>query len=125
MKIAVTICRLLLGLVFLVFGLNGFLHFIPNMQMPDAAIEFFVALAKTGYMLPLLFSAQVVAGVLLLSGFFVPFALAILAPILVNIFFFHIFLAPSGLPLAIVVIALDLFLVWANWDAFAPMMEAV
>lgn len=125
MKIAVTICRLLLGLVFLVFGLNGFLHFIPNVQMPDGAIAFVTALARSGYMMPLLFSAQVVAGVLLLSGFFVPFALAILAPIIVNIFLFHIFLAPDGIPLAIVVVAIELFLVWANWDAFAPMMEAV
>jgi uncharacterized membrane protein YphA (DoxX/SURF4 family) len=124
MKIAVTVCRLLLGLVFLIFGLNGFLHFIPNMSMPAGALAFVTALANTGYMLALLFAAQVVAGVLLLSGFFVPFALAILAPIIINIFFFHIFLAPDGIPLAIVVTALELFLVWANWEAFAPMLEA-
>src|ERR1700731_1357691 len=90
--------RRVLGFVFLAFGLNGFVHFIPQMKMPNPALEFFIGLAATGYMLPLLFVTQAVAGALLIVGLFVPLALALLAPIIVNIFLFHVFLAPDGLP---------------------------
>lgn len=123
MNLATTIVRVLLGLVFVVFGLNGFLHFIPNMPMPDAAVSFFGGLAATGYMLPLLFAAQVLGGALLIVGLYVPLALALLAPVIVNIFFFHLFLARGGLPLAIVVVALELYLVWRYRDSFAPMLR--
>ena len=124
MKIATTIVRMLLGLVFLVFGLNGFLHFIPNMQMPNTAMQFFTGMAATGYMIPLLFATQVLGGALLMLGLYVPLALAMLAPVIVNIFLFHVFVVPSGLPVAIVVVAFELFLVWAHRDAFAPMLRA-
>jgi uncharacterized membrane protein YphA (DoxX/SURF4 family) len=124
MKAAALVARLLLGLIFTVFGLNGFLHFIPNIQMPAPAVAFFVGLAKTGYMLPLLFAIQVVGGVLLLIGRFVPLALALLAPVVVNIVLFHAFLAPGGLPLAIIVVLLELYLAWKHRDAFAPMLRA-
>ncbi|HVA78016.1 MAG TPA: DoxX family membrane protein [Candidatus Binataceae bacterium] len=118
MRIATLIVRILLGLVFTVFGLNGFLHFLPNPPMPAPATQFFGALFATGYMIPLLFATQLIGGILLLTGIFVPFALAILAPIIVNIFFFHLMLAPGGLPLAVVVVAIELFLVWRNSSAF-------
>jgi uncharacterized membrane protein YphA (DoxX/SURF4 family) len=124
MKIATTIVRIVLGLVFLVFGLNGFLHFIPNMQMPNTAVQFFGGLAATGYMIPLLFGTQVLGGALLILGLYVPLALALLAPVIVNIFLFHLFLVPSGLPVAIVVAAFELFLTWTHRDAFAPMLHA-
>jgi putative oxidoreductase len=123
-RIATLIVRILLGLVFTVFGLNGFFHFLPNPPMPAPATQFFGALFATGYMIPLLFATQVIGGILLLAGFFVPFALAILAPVIVNIFFFHLVLAPEGLPLAIVVIAFELFLVWRNSSAFAPLFSS-
>ena len=93
MKQSALAARFLLGSIFVVFGLNGFLHFLPLPSMPEGAIAFFGALAKTGYLLPLLFGAQVVGGVLLLVGM-VPLALVILAPIVVNIVAFHVFLAP-------------------------------
>ncbi|HXW83130.1 MAG TPA: hypothetical protein VEJ86_01895 [Candidatus Binataceae bacterium] len=124
MKIAILIARLLLGLIFVVFGANGFLHFIPNMTMPAAAGAFFGALFATGYMVPLLFATQLLGGVLLLIGRPVPFALALLAPVIVNIFLFHIFLDPGGLPLAIVVAVLELFLAWNYRTAFAPLFTA-
>ena len=124
MKIATTIVRTLLGLIFLIFGLNGFLHFIPSPPMAAPVMQFLGGLAVTGYMFPLLFGTQVVAGVLLITGVFVPLALALLAPVIVNIFFFHVFMAPSGLPLAIIVIAFELFLTWRHRDAFAPMLRA-
>lgn len=120
MKALNLIARILLGLVFVVFGLNGFLQFLPQPPMPDAAKSFFSGLAATGYMLPLLFAAQVLGGGLVLLGL-VPLGLLILAPVIVNIIAFHIFLAPDGLPLALVVAALELFLAWAHREAYAAL----
>src|SRR5438046_2152993 len=93
--------RFILGAAFFVFGLNGFLHFLPNPPAPPAAAGFAGALAATGYMFPLLKGTEVLAGFLLVSGLFVPLALALLAPVLVNILAFHAFLAPAGLPLPV------------------------
>jgi putative oxidoreductase len=120
MKTAIVVARVLLGLIFFVFGLNGFLHFVPQPPPPPPALAFFGALGATGYMIPLLFTTQVVGGALLLLGV-VPLALVLLAPVIVNIVLFHLFLAPEGLPLAVVVAALELFLAWAHRDAFAPL----
>ena len=106
MKITSIIARYLLGLIFLVFGLNGFLHFIP-MPPPKGALaaQFGGAIFGSHYWI-VIFGVQVIGGVLLLVNQFVPLALAILGPVIVNIFFFHAFMAPEGLPLAIVVILL-------------------
>src|SRR5215472_5525767 len=120
MRIATTIVRVLLGLIFLVFGLNGFMNFLPMPAMPERAQQFFAGLAATHYAMPLLFATQVICGALLLSGTFVPLALALLAPVIVNIFFFHLSVAPDGLPLAVVVVLCEIFLAWAYRDAFAP-----
>src|SRR5260221_9326945 len=95
-KIA-TATRFVLGGMFLFSGLNGLFHFAPMPPMPAAAGEFLGAIVATGYFLPLLKITEVAAGALLLSGRFVPLALAVLAPILVNIVAFHAALAPQGL----------------------------
>jgi uncharacterized membrane protein YphA (DoxX/SURF4 family) len=118
------IARILLGLVFCVFGLNGFLHFIPQPKdaMSQEALDFFGGLMKTNYMIPLIFSTQTLGGALLLLNRFVPLALALLAPVIVNILLFHIFLAPSGIPIASVVAGLELFLAWRHRNAFRPML---
>src|SRR4051794_25031235 len=88
----VSAARVLMGLVFFVFGLNGFLHFIPQPKtMPEGAAAFGGALMKTGYMFPMIFVTQVLVGALLLSNRFVPLALALIAPVVVNIIAFHIF----------------------------------
>lgn len=93
-----TVGRIVMGLLFFVTGLNGFLNFLPQdaSGMPAEALAFSVALAQTGYMLPLTMGVQLVSGVLLLANRFVPLALALLAPVVVNIFAFHVFLAPDG-----------------------------
>jgi uncharacterized membrane protein YphA (DoxX/SURF4 family) len=118
-----TTARILMGLVFFVFGLNGFLHFMPQPKtMPEGAVAFFGAMVKTGYMIPLLFGTQTLVGALLLLNRFVPLALALIAPVIVNIVVFHIFVAPSGLPLASVVSALELYLAWSYRKAFLPML---
>jgi uncharacterized membrane protein YphA (DoxX/SURF4 family) len=121
MRIATLIARILLGLVFFVFGLNGFLHFIPNPPMSGPPADFFTELAATHYMIALIFTSQVVGGALLLAGIFVPFALALLAPVIVNIFLFHLYMARDGLGIAMVVVLLELWLTWANRDKFAPL----
>jgi len=124
MKVARLIARILLGLIFTVFGLNGFLHFLPMPPMSGPPADFFTAMFKTGYMLNLIFGAQVIGGVLVLAGVFVPLGLAILAPVIVNIFFFHLHLDPSGLPLALIVVILELFMAWSYRDKFAPLFSS-
>ena len=122
-KISV-VSRLALGAGFLVFGLNGFLHFAPTPPVPEAAGGFLGALAATGYMFPLIKGTEVVAGALLLANRYVPLALALLAPVLVNIVAFHAFLAPAGLALPVVLLAAELALAWAYRGTYASMLTA-
>ena len=119
------IARLLLGLVFFVFGLNGFLHFIPQpKEMPENIASLMGAYMKSGYMFPLIFGTQLLVGILLLINRFVPLALAFLAPLLVHILAFHIFLQPSGIVPGVVATVLELYLAWAYRDAFRSMLAA-
>jgi uncharacterized membrane protein YphA (DoxX/SURF4 family) len=115
--------RILLGLIFFVFGLNGFFHFLPQPPMSGPPAEFGAALFATGYMFPLLKGTEVLAGVLLLSGRLVPLALTVLAPVVVNIVAFHLFLAPSGLVLPLVIVALGVFLAWSYRSAFSGVLQ--
>jgi hypothetical protein len=116
--------RLLLGTIFFVFGLNFFLHFLPTPPMEGAPLSFIMALAASGYVMPIVKGVEVVAGLMLLSNRFVPLALALLAPIVVSIVGFHTVLAPEGAPMAFVVLALELALAWRYRAAFAPMLQA-
>jgi uncharacterized membrane protein YphA (DoxX/SURF4 family) len=116
--------RILLGLVFFVFGLNFFLHFIPQPPMPAAAGAFAGAMFATGYLFILVKVVEVTCGVLLLAGRFVPLALTLLAPIVVNIIFFHAFLAPAGIVLPLVVLALEIYLAWSYRGVYRPMLAA-
>jgi putative oxidoreductase len=118
MKIASLIARWLLGLIFLVFGLNGFLHFIPMPPPAGLAGQFFTALFASHYYV-VIFAVQVLGGALLLVNRFVPLALVLLGPVIVNIFFFHLLMAPAGLPLAIVVAILWTILAVRNKPHFA------
>jgi uncharacterized membrane protein YphA (DoxX/SURF4 family) len=118
-----TASRLLLGLIFVVFGLNGFLHFIPPPPSPPGAIAFGTALMQSGYLFPLLKTVEIAAGLLLLAGVLVPLSLTVLAPIVVNIVAFHLFLAPGGMPIAVAVLALELHLAWVHRAAFAPLFQ--
>lgn len=118
---AATVARIVLGFAFLVFGLNGFLHFLPQPPMSGPPADFAGALAATGYMFPLIKGTEVVTGALLLLGRYVPLALTILAPVVVNILGFHAFLAPAGLGLPIVLTALGIYVAWTERAAFAPL----
>ncbi|HEY2729438.1 MAG TPA: DoxX family protein [Polyangia bacterium] len=116
--------RLFLGLIFTVFGLNFFFHFLPTPAPAPRAAAFAGALFSSGYLFPLLKTTEVIAGLLLLSGLCVPLALTVLAPIVINIVGFHLFLAPSGLPLALAMLATEVYLSWRYRAAFAPMLRA-
>ena len=119
-----TVARILMGLMFFVFGLNGFLHFIPQPKetMPEAVMAMMGGFMKSGYMMPLIFGTQTLVGGLLLLNCFVPLALALIAPVIVNIIAFHIFLMPSTIALGIVVLILELYLAWSYRSAFRPML---
>ena len=117
MQKAVPVARILLGLVFVVFSVNYVLKFIP-IEANEAAGAFFGALGATGYMWPAIKIVEFVSGVLLLAGAYVPLALVLLAPIIVNIVLLHVFLDTAGLPVAILVLVLELFLAWSYRDAF-------
>lgn len=121
-----TVARILMGLPLVVFGLNAFLNFIPQptTPLPEGAMAFAGALMKTGYMMQLIGVTQLVVGVMLLTNRFVPLALALFAPFIVNSLCFHIFLEHSGLPMAIVFAAFEFYLAWTYRRAYAPMLAA-
>ena len=106
------VARVLMGLAFLVFGLNGLFHFLPepDVKMAEGAADFAGALMKSGYMFPLIFITQALVGAMLLLNRFVPLALVLIAPFLVNSVAFHVFLEPSGLPMALVFAGLEAYL---------------
>ena len=119
-----TAARVLMGLLFFVSGLNGLLNFLPqpSTPLPEGAVAFAGALMKTGYMMPLIFGTQLIVGALLLVNRFVPLALALLAPFIVNSLAFHVFLEPSGRHIAVAVLALELYLAWAYRKACGSML---
>jgi hypothetical protein len=120
------VARLLMGLAFTIFGLNAFLNFIPPppTPMPAGAAAFAEALMKTGYMMHLIGATQLIVGLLLLVNRFVPLALVLIAPFLVNSLAFHLYLERSGLPMVAVFCAFELYLAWAYRKAYGPVLAA-
>jgi hypothetical protein len=122
MKITSVIARFLLGLIFLLFGLNGFFHFLPMPPTTGVAGQFLGALFVSQYLV-VIFALQLIGAVLLLINRYVPLALTILAPIIFNIFFFHCLMAPSGLPLALVVTVLWVLAFVSVHSAFTGLLQ--
>jgi putative oxidoreductase len=118
------IARILMGLIFFVFGLNGFFHFIPMPAPQGPSVVFFYGMIATVYFFPLLAGTQTVCGVLLLSGAMVPLALIVLAPVILNIFLFHAFIDRSGLPLAIVLGVLEIHLSFFSAQ-YSPIVKQI
>lgn len=120
MKIVAAVCRCLLGLLFVVFGLNGFLHFIPLAPATGLELELLTAMLKTHYlMVP--FALQVVGGALLLANRYVPLGLVLLGPVIVNILLFHGLTSPEGLPPGIGAAVLWLVVFVRHRAAFADL----
>jgi hypothetical protein len=122
MKIIATLARWLLGLVFLVFGLNGFLHFIPMPPPPGAGGQFLGALSVSHYLV-WVFLLQLIPAAWLLLNRFAPLALTLLGPVIVNILLFHLHMAPGGLPLALLVAGLWLLVFLSVRSAFAGLFQ--
>lgn len=121
MKTVVPIARILLGLMFLVFGLNGFVPFIPAPPLPGLAGTFLGILVTSHYAV-LVFAVEVAGGILLLVNQFVPLALAILAPVIANILVFHITMQPSGILPGLLATVLWIVLASKYRAAFAPLL---
>jgi hypothetical protein len=120
------IARVLVGLPLLLAGAAGLLKLNPQPPpaMGEEAAAFLAALTRSGYMIPLIAGTQLAVGAGLVCNRFVPLALALLAPFLVNSLAFHLFLERPGLPVALVFVALELYLAWCYRAAFRPMLMA-
>lgn len=118
--------RYLLGLIYFVFGLNGFLQFIPAPPtMPEGAMAFMGGMMAAPYFFPVLKGTEVICGALLLGGFAVPLALVILAPITLQIFLFHSFMTPGleNVIMPVVMIALHVLAATTYWDLYKPLFK--
>ncbi len=114
--------RLVLGLIFLVFGLNGFLNFIdPGLKGP--ALDYILSLVGIKLMM-VIKVIEIIVGIAFLSNFYTRVALLFIAPISFNIFWFHLMLEPNGLPIGIVLLAGTGFLLYHNREALSPMLVA-
>ena len=123
MRLAVTVVRVLLGLMLLVFGLNGLFHFIPPPPPPPGGGEFLGALVS-GNVMPVVFTVEALVGALLLAGRFVPLALVMLVPVVVNIVLYHATFDPPGLAPGLVVAAMTAFLLWVYRRPLLPLLHA-
>lgn len=122
MRIAATISRYLLGLMFTVFGLNGFLQFLPAPPMGGLAGQFFTVMTASHYMVPV-FLIQVVCGVLFLVGRYIPLALTMIAPVIVNILIFHVTMSPAGIVPGVIAAACWLLVFAGVRSAFAGILQ--
>ena len=119
MKISTLIARLLLGLIFVVFGLNGFLNFLSMGPMPSGLAGQFVGVLVMSHYFWVVAALQVAGGALLLVNRFVPLGLVLLGPVIVNIILYHVFLNRTGIALAIVVAILWLIVFYAHRQYFS------
>jgi putative oxidoreductase len=123
MKVAVVVARVLVGLVFVVFGSDKIVPFIPA-QMPPGDAGTLMGVMFSHHWILFYGFVETAGGLMLLSGRFVPLGLTLLAGMLTNILLFDVTLAPSGLPIALVIGLLEVFLVWAYRDSFAGIFSA-
>ena len=121
-SISVVAARILLGLIYFVFGLNFFLHFLPTPPPHGGVADAFTGgLFQSGYFFPLLKGLEVVLGAMLLIQYFVPLALVVLAPISINILLFHAFLSPENTIMGIVIVLANFYLAWAYRSYYKPL----
>lgn len=124
MKIATILTRTLLGLIFVVFGSNLFLHFIPMPPPPEGPARDFMTALFVSHYLYVVGALEVVGGILLFTGRWVPLGLTLVGPVIVNVVCFHALMAPAGLPMAITISALAVFLLWRHRGNFAGLVKA-
>lgn len=124
MKVAYIIVRVLMGILFIFASVTYLLNLFPQPELTENMKIFNEGLAASGYFMTLLKITELVCGIALVAGYFVPLVTVILAPIIINIFFVHLYLDRTGLPVAIFLILANLFLAYYNWDKYQPLLEA-
>jgi putative oxidoreductase len=124
MKIAVIIVRVLMGLLFLFSSVTYLFNLIPVPPLEGDMKTFSEGLAASGYLMTLIKVTELICSLALISGFFVPLAIVVLFPIIVNIFFVHLMLAPEGMPVAIFVLVGALFIAYAKRDHYKGLLAA-
>ncbi len=124
MKLTFKILTGIFGLFWLIFGLNYFFHFFPLPQQSQAGSDFMTALKNSGYVLPLVYGTQIVAGVMFLARRFVGLALLLLGPVILNILFYDLFLNPSGVITGVVITVLYGFLLFDQRQKLIPILQS-
>lgn len=124
MKIAVIIVRVLMGLLFLFASIVYFLNLFPQPELTGNTKTFMDGVNVTRYLMPLIKITELLCGIAFVSGYFVPLATIVIAPIVVNIFLFHAFVDTQGLPVGIFLVLANIFLAYVNWDKFKRLLEA-
>ena len=123
MKHLPLIARILLGLMFVFGGVTGLFELVAEPEMGEEATAFMGAITDTGYLWPAIKVTEIVCGVLLILGVFVPLALVVLAPVVLNILLFHVFLEPSGIPIALFLVVLGLYLAHQHRESYSAVLQ--
>lgn len=124
MKIAVIVVRVLMGLLFLFASISVLFNLIPQPELTGKTKSFMDGVNASVYLMPLIKITELLCGIAFVSGFFVPLATVVIAPITINILLFHIFVDTAGLPVGVFLVLANLFLAYAYWDKFRPMLAA-
>lgn len=121
----IKVLQIVLGLAMLVFGANKFFNFLPAPEgMPEGANNFMAAMMESGFLMKLVALVEVITGILFLTNKWVPLALVLIAPVLVNIVLFHLFLAMAGILPGIVLTIIAIILFYHHWNAFKPLFKS-
>ena len=123
MNKATTAARIIYGLLWVIFGVNFFLNFLPQPPPPEQAMKFLGGLMAAPYFFPVMKLLEIILGLMLLANIATPLALVLISPVVVQILLFHTILAPAGAPLALLMTALNLFLGIAYWNNFKPLFK--
>jgi uncharacterized membrane protein YphA (DoxX/SURF4 family) len=124
MKIAAIIVRVLMGLLFLFASITVLFNLFPQPELTGKVKVFMDGVNATGYMMPLIKVTELLCGIAFVSGRFVPLASVVIAPVIINIFLFHVFVDTSGLPVAIFLVAGNSFLAYTNLEKYKPLLAA-
>ena len=123
MKIAVIIVRVLMGLLFLFASITVLFNLLPQPELTGRAKIFRDGINASGYLMTLIKVTELLCGIAFVSGFFVPLATVVIAPVIVNILLTHVFVDTAGVPVALALLLANIFLAYANWDKYKPLLE--
>ncbi|MXV50929.1 DoxX family protein [Pedobacter sp. HMF7647] len=124
MKIAAIVVRVLMGLMFLFASIPVLFHLMPTPELKGDIKVFMTGIMAARYLFPLIKITELLCGIAFVTGFFVPLAVVVIFPIIINIVLYHAYLGPSELPIAIALLICDLFLAWYYRDRYKPILSA-